>query len=108
MEEREQSIRKQAEDVVSQTLSFPRKLLFNWVLFHARRGTAMPTMFNVKIGVRHRENLRFARTKLFGVFRNLFRAIGANFVKLELLKDHQVKDFVIQYFYIKILRMCFI
>lgn len=36
--------------------------------------------------------MRFARTKLFGVFRNLFRAIGGNLVKLGLLEDKQVFD----------------
>lgn len=77
MEERELGIRKAAETVVSQRLSFPKKLLFNWILFHSRRG------------VRHRENMRFARTKLFGIFRNLFRSIGTNFVKLGLLEDRQ-------------------
>jgi pyruvate,water dikinase len=77
MEEREMSIRTQAESVVSSTISWPKRTLFNWVLFHARRG------------VRHRENMRFARTKLFGLFRNLFRAVGTNFVKLELLKERQ-------------------
>lgn len=49
----------------------------------------------VSIGVKHRENLRFARTKLFGVFRNLFRAVGNSFVKMELLNDRQVIHFVI-------------
>lgn len=38
MEERELGIRKAAETVVSQRLSFPKKLLFNWILFHSRRG----------------------------------------------------------------------
>jgi pyruvate,water dikinase len=80
MEEREMSIRTQAESVVSSTISWPKRTLFNWVLFHARRG------------VRHRENMRFARTKLFGLFRNLFRAVGTNFVKLELLKERQVSQ----------------
>lgn len=36
--------------------------------------------------------MRFSRSKLFGVFRNLFRAIGANFVKLGLLQDSQVRE----------------
>ena len=41
-------------------------------------------------GVKHRENMRFARTKLFGVFRSLFRAIGVNMVQLGLLAERQV------------------
>lgn len=46
---------------------------------------------HVLLGVRHRENLRFSRTKLFGVFRTLFRSIGTNLVKLGLLQDRQVR-----------------
>ena len=42
------------------------------------------------IGVRHRENMRFARTKLFGLFRSLFRAIGVNMVELGLLSKRLV------------------
>lgn len=78
MEEREKSIRSQAEGVVSSTLPLHKRWLFNKVLYHARRG------------VKHRENMRFARTKLFGVFRDLFRAIGSNLVRLGLLGDRQV------------------
>ena len=77
MEQREAEIRTQAEQIVASKLSLHRRVIFNWILFHARRG------------VRHRENLRFARTKLFGVFRDLFRAIGENFVDLGLLKERQ-------------------
>lgn len=53
-------------------------MVFNWVLFHARRG------------VRHRENMRFCRSKLFGIYRELFRAIGCNLVSLGMLLDKQV------------------
>ena len=77
MEHRETEIRTQAEQIVTDKLSIHRRLIFNWILFHARRG------------VKHRENLRFARTKLFGVFRDLFRAIGDNLVDLSLLKNRQ-------------------
>lgn len=77
MEERELQIRSKAEEVVANKLPFYKKAMFNWVLFHARRG------------VRHRENLRFSRTKLFGVFRTLFRAIGSNLVSLGLLRERQ-------------------
>ena len=77
MEQREADIRTQAEQIVASKLSIHQRLIFNWILFHARRG------------VRHRENLRFARTKLFGVFRDLFRAIGDNLVDLGLLRERQ-------------------
>ena len=78
MEERERTIRDQAEGVVNSTLPFYKRWVLNKVLYHTRRG------------VKHRENMRFARTKLFGVFRDLFRAIGNNLVRLGLLKTRQV------------------
>ena len=77
MEQREADIRTQAEQIVASKLSIHQRLIFNWILFHARRG------------VRHQENLRFARIKLFGVFRDLFRAIGDNLVDLGLLRERQ-------------------
>lgn len=77
MEAREKDIREKAEAIVSSTLPFLQRWLFGKVLYHARRG------------VKHRENLRFARTKLFGVFRDLFRAIGTNLVHLGLLQKRQ-------------------
>ena len=78
MEEREREIRVKAEEIVNSTLSLPKRVIFNWILFHARRG------------VRHRENTRFARTKMFGLFRSLFRSIGKNLTALGLLKEKQV------------------
>lgn len=73
MEDRERAIRTDAERVVATWPGRVRRYLFFWVLSHARRG------------VRHRENLRFARTKLFAIYRRLFRAVGANLVALGLL-----------------------
>ena len=61
MEQREKEIRTKAEQIVTSSLSVHRRVIFNWILYHARRG------------VKHRENMRFARTKLWGVFRDLFR-----------------------------------
>ena len=54
------------------------QVVFNWVLFHARKS------------VRHRENMRFSRSKLFGIYRELFRAIGSSLVALGLLEHRQV------------------
>ena len=78
MEERERTIRENAEKTVAATLGMPKRWFFQWILFHARRG------------VKNRENLRFSRTKLYGIFRDLFRAIGSNLVRLGLLNDRQV------------------
>ncbi|HPB99022.1 MAG TPA: PEP-utilizing enzyme, partial [Polyangiaceae bacterium] len=75
MEEREQSIRNQAEIAVRSRLGGPRRLAYFWVVQQARKA------------VRHRENLRFARTKVFGIVRHLFRAMGDRFVRLGVLQD---------------------
>lgn len=77
MEERELAIRHKAEAVIKEKLNPVRRTFFNWILWHARRG------------VRHRENMRFARTKLFGVFRELWRGYGENLVKMGILQDRQ-------------------
>ena len=61
------------------TYTHTRQVFFNWVLFHARKA------------VRHRENMRFSRSKLFGVYRELFRAIGNSLVALGLLEQRQVR-----------------
>lgn len=38
MEEREVEIRKQAEDLVQSSLPVHKRIVYNWILFHARRG----------------------------------------------------------------------
>ncbi|NDD91789.1 hypothetical protein EBZ37_06865 [bacterium] len=64
MEEREKAIRFKAESIVRSRLSGPRLIIYNWVLREARKA------------VKNRENLRFDRTKIFGVVRHLFRGVG--------------------------------
>ena len=73
MEEREISIRTGAEKVVRSRIGGFKRLFYFWILNHARKA------------VRNREDLRFDRTKSYGLVRHLMRAVGANFVKLELL-----------------------
>lgn len=74
MEVREAEIRKKAESRVDEGLggvfAYPKRLFFNWVLKHARSA------------VRDRENLRFDRTKTFGIVRHLFRGFGQNLNQL--------------------------
>jgi pyruvate,water dikinase len=53
----------------------PRKWLFGQVLRCAR------------LGIRNRENLRFARTKVYGIARAMFRTIGAQFAREGILVD---------------------
>lgn len=70
MEKRERAIRAAAESKVRGKLSGLRRAVFFRVLQQARKA------------VRNRENLRFARTKIFGVARHLFRAMGARLADL--------------------------
>ncbi|HVN43099.1 MAG TPA: PEP/pyruvate-binding domain-containing protein, partial [Steroidobacteraceae bacterium] len=79
MVERELEIRHGAEAEAAKKLSGWKKRLFFWVLKHAR------------IAVKTRESLRFDRTKIFGIVRHLFRAIGRRFAALGLIDtEHDV------------------
>ncbi|NBO38412.1 phosphoenolpyruvate synthase [bacterium] len=77
MEARETEIRNKAEAQVNSQLrglfGFMKRPLFNFVLKHARSA------------VRDRENLRFDRTKTFGIVRHLFRGFGRNLHALSAL-----------------------
>ncbi|HYG60974.1 MAG TPA: PEP/pyruvate-binding domain-containing protein, partial [Thermoanaerobaculia bacterium] len=78
MEEREQRIRKEAEArafaaIRSKGGLFPRASIFRRVLGNAR------------LGVKNRENLRFARTRIYGLLRELLRAMGGHFAAAGLL-----------------------
>lgn len=63
---RERAIRGAAETRVRASLHGPRAAIFPWVLRRARAR------------VRDRENLRFERTRVFGVVRRLFTALGGH------------------------------
>ncbi|MCL1470392.1 PEP/pyruvate-binding domain-containing protein [Argonema antarcticum] len=54
-----------------------RRLVFNWVLKNARKR------------VRDRENLRFERTRVFGLARRVFLEFGRRFYALDLLQSHR-------------------
>ena len=41
MEERELEIRKQAEDLVQSNLPVHKRIFYNWVLYHARKGSCL-------------------------------------------------------------------
>ncbi len=75
MEKRESAIRAKAETLVRSKISGLKRWVFFWILKQARKA------------VKNRENLRFARTKIFGICRNLFRAMGLKLVELNLLGD---------------------
>lgn len=74
MDERERRIRHEAEKRAFATLSGPRKWIFRRVLENAR------------LGVKNRENLRFARTRIYGLLRELLQAVGGNLAAEGLLE----------------------
>jgi pyruvate,water dikinase len=70
----ETKVRSQAEELVRSRLKNPlKRLAFRFVLGNARRAIA------------GRENMRFARTRLFGVVRRLTRRAGALFAEQGLI-----------------------
>ncbi len=77
MEAKEREIRARAEREVATALAGRalRKACFDWILHNARKG------------VRHRENLRMARTKAFGLVRQLFQGLGEQLVRLGALEE---------------------
>jgi phosphohistidine swiveling domain-containing protein len=66
---REKTIRAEAEARAFASLSPFRKMVFRMLLRHARAG------------VKNRENMRFARTKIYGLLRLLLQAIGETFAR---------------------------
>ncbi|KAF9161211.1 hypothetical protein DFQ26_004772 [Actinomortierella ambigua] len=75
LDKREQQIRAAAEALVQTKLKGTPLKIFQWLLRNTRRV------------VKHRENLRFARSKAFGVFRRIFRGMGRQLVALGALDD---------------------
>ncbi|KAJ3412931.1 hypothetical protein HDV05_008719 [Chytridiales sp. JEL 0842] len=75
METREKQIRHKAELLVKERLQGSKLRLYQWVLKNTRKV------------VKHRENMRFARTKLWGVVRYLIRAMGHNLFNLNLIAE---------------------
>jgi len=72
------ALRKNAEEVARRNLRGPfRRWLFAWLLRQTRER------------VRNRENLRFERTRVFGVVRRLFLAMGDNFRAEGVLDDRR-------------------
>lgn len=69
--------RHEAEKAILMRLGFSRKRVFLWVLKNARAR------------VRDRENLRFERTRTFGVVRRVFIALGHHFVKWNVLEKER-------------------
>ncbi len=78
MEERERRIRREAEERAFAALRRRRGLLPRAWIF--RR-----VLENARLGVKNRENLRFARTRIYGLLREVLRAVGEDFANLGVL-----------------------
>ncbi len=73
MEERERRIRREAEERAFAALRKRR----NFLLWGLPRGWIFRRVLeNARLGVKNRENLRFARTRIYGLLRELLRAVG--------------------------------
>ncbi len=68
-EKREKAIRAAAEEKVWGRLTGLRRIVYQFFLTHTRKA------------VRNRENTRFCRTRVYGVVRAMFFAIGEDFAK---------------------------
>ncbi len=80
MERREQQIRGEAERRARAALhqrggTWWRRPVFDTVLSCTRRG------------IRHRENLRFARTRIYGLFRSMLNGLGGQFQQAGVLSQ---------------------
>jgi pyruvate,water dikinase len=76
--ERERGIRREAEKRAFDALGrgvIPRRTIFRWVLGNAR------------LGVKNRENMRFARTRIYGLLRELLREMGRKLAVEGLLEE---------------------
>lgn len=72
-EKREKVIRENAEKLLNQNLSGFKKIIYRWSLDHARKA------------VMNRENTRFCRTRIYGVVRSMFYAMGDDFTKSNII-----------------------
>ena len=75
MERREREIRAEAEKILYRHVKGFRGLLMRMILRNARSA------------IKNREELRFMRTKIFGIIRNMFNAMGRNFCRDGLIRD---------------------
>ncbi len=77
MEAKEQAVRAKAEADADAKLSFGHRFWFRRIVRWARKH------------VKNRENLRFARTRMFGLMRRVFLATGEDFVREGALKARE-------------------
>lgn len=71
----EKNLRQKAEEKISGHLWGLKKVVYFWVLKHARKA------------VKNRENTRFARTRIYGIARTIFQTIGEDLASLGCLEQ---------------------
>ncbi|MGZ3806578.1 MAG: PEP-utilizing enzyme, partial [Bacteriovorax sp.] len=76
-EKREKEIRTNAEALLEKNISGLKKVVYKWSLKHARKA------------VMNRENTRFCRTRIYGVVRSMFYAIGEDFTKANIIDQKE-------------------
>ena len=81
MEAREQAVRRRAEVTVQKSLA-GTTLLLRRIVFHA-------VLKRARLGVKNRENMRFARTRIYGLLREVLRALGRRFAEERILDDRE-------------------
>ncbi|MBC7714324.1 MAG: phosphoenolpyruvate synthase [Rhizobacter sp.] len=72
-EKREKEIKETAEKLLEDNISGYKKIIYKWSLKNARQA------------VMNRENTRFCRTRIYGVVRAMFYAIGEDFTKSNII-----------------------
>lgn len=72
---KEKELRLEAEKAAKAHLSWVQKIVYFWVLKHARKA------------VKNRENTRFSRTRIYGVARSIFRYIGEDLAAQGILEN---------------------
>lgn len=77
MSKNEAQIKEKAEQKVRENLGSLKKWIYFWIVKHTRKA------------VKNRETLRFARTKVFGIARRLFKGIGHNLHQLKVIENPQ-------------------
>jgi pyruvate,water dikinase len=77
MENQKQTIRRNAEEITRQHLKNPVKRLIFWFVLK-----------NARLSIANRENMRFARSRLYGIVRKLFRRMAEIFVEKGLLDSN--------------------
>lgn len=77
MHQNEVEIKEKAESIVNSQLSGLKRIIFYWVLNKAR------------FFVKNRENLRFLRSKSFGISRRIFKTIASHLEALDIIEKSE-------------------